>query len=219
MATNEKLKILIVDDHDIVRKGLAMLVSRQEDLFVVAEAGTVVEAVKKARESVPDVVVMDIRLPDGSGIDACRDIRDENPDIKVLMFTSYNDEKASIGSIMAGASGYLLKEIRSQEIVDAIRQVGSGQSLLEPTAIANILERVKRSDEKDVLAQLTEQERNIIKLITEGQTNREIAGKINLSNKTVKNHVSDILGKLEVSWHSQTAAFLAERRGNREFNS
>ena len=113
MATNEKLKILIVDDHDIVRKGLAMLVSRQEDLFVVAEAGTVVEAVKKARESVPDVVVMDIRLPDGSGIEACRDIRDDNPDIKVLMLTSYSDEKASIGSIMAGASGYLLKEIRS----------------------------------------------------------------------------------------------------------
>ncbi len=140
MPTNEKLTILIVDDHDIVRKGLAMLVSRQEDLSVVAEAGTVAEAVEKARESAPDVVVMDIRLPDGSGIEACRDIRDENGDVKVLMLTSHSDEEAVMGSIMAGASGYLLKEIRSQEIVDAIRKVGSGQSLLDPTVTANVLD-------------------------------------------------------------------------------
>ncbi|HIL30479.1 MAG TPA: response regulator transcription factor, partial [Dehalococcoidia bacterium] len=144
MAANEKLKILIVDDHDIVRKGLAMLVSRQKDLTVVAEAGTVAEAVEKARETVPDVVVMDIRLPDGTGIEACREIRDENSDVKVLMLTSYSDEEALMGSIMAGASGYLLKEIRSQEIVDAIRRVGSGQSLLDPSVTASVLERVRR---------------------------------------------------------------------------
>ncbi len=218
MASNDKLKILIVDDHDIVRKGLAMLVSRQEDLSVVAEAGTVAEAVEKARESVPDVVVMDIRLPDGSGIEACRDIRDENADIKVLMLTSNSDEEAVMGSIMAGASGYLLKEIRSQEIVDAIRRVGSGQSLLDPAITASVLERVRRGKEEDVLAQLTEQEQRILELIAEGQTNREIAAQINLSDKTVKNYVSTILGKLEVSRRSQAAAFLAERRARRDYN-
>lgn len=218
MASNDKLNILIVDDHDIVRKGLAMLVSRQEDLSVVAEAGTVAEAVEKARESVPDVVVMDIRLPDGSGIEACRDIRDENANIKVLMLTSYSDEEAVMGSIMAGASGYLLKEIRSQEIVDAIRRVGSGQSLLDPTVTAGVLERVRRGKKEDVFAQLTEQEQRILELIAEGQTNREIAGQINLSDKTVKNYVSNILGKLEVSRRSQAAAFLAERRARQDYN-
>ena len=219
MAANEKLKILIVDDHDIVRKGLAMLVSRQEDLTVVAEAGTVAEAVEKARETVPDVVVMDIRLPDGTGIEACREIRDENFDVKVLMLTSYSDEEAVMGSIMAGASGYLLKEIRSQEIVDAIRRVGSGQSLLDPSVTASVLERVRRGKEEDVLAQLTDQEKKILELIADGQTNREIAGQINLSDKTVKNYVSNILGKLEISRRSQAAAVLAERRGRQEYDS
>ena len=219
MAANEKLKILIVDDHDIVRKGLAMLVSRQEDLTVVAEAGTVAEAVEKARETVPDVVVMDIRLPDGTGIEACREIRDENFDVKVLMLTSYSDEEAVMGSIMAGASGYLLKEIRSQEIVDAIRRVGSGQSLLDPSVTASVLERVRRGKEEDVLAQLTDPEKKILELIADGKTNREIAGQINLSDKTVKNYVSNILGKLEISRRSQAAAVLAERRGRREYDS
>ena len=219
MAANPKLKILIVDDHDIVRKGLAMLISRQEDLSVVAEAGTVAEAVEKARESVPDVVVIDIRLPDGTGIEACRDIRDENADVKVLMLTSYSHEEAVMGSIMAGASGYLLKEIRSQEIVEAIRQVGAGQSLLDPTVTAGVLERARRGKEEDVLIQLTDQEQKILELIAEGQTNREIAGQINLSDKTVRNYVSNILGKLEVSRRFQAAAFLAERRGRRDYNS
>jgi len=218
MAAADKLKILIVDDHDIVRKGLAMLVSRQEDLSVVAEAGTVAEAVEKARASEPDVVVMDIRLPDGSGVEACRDIRDENGDVKVLMLTSHSDEEAVMGSIIAGASGYLLKEIRSQEIVDAIRKVGTGQSLLDPTVTTSVLDRVRRGKEEDVLAQLTDQEQKILELIADGQTNGEIAGQINLSDKTVKNYVSNILGKLEVSRRSQTAAFLAERRARRDYN-
>jgi len=219
MAANPKLKILIVDDHDIVRKGLAMLISRQEDLSVVAEAGTVAEAVEKAREYVPDVVVIDIRLPDGTGIEACRDIRDENADVKVLMLTSYSDEEAVMGSIMAGASGYLLKEIRSQEIVEAIRRVGAGHSLLDPTVTAGVLERARRGKEEDVLAQLTDQEQKILELIAEGQTNREIAGQINLSDRTIKNYVSNILGKLEMPRRSQAAAFLAERRGRRDYNS
>jgi two-component system response regulator DevR len=215
MASNDKIKILIVDDHDIVRKGLAMLVSRQEDLSVVAEAGTIAQAVEKARESVPDVVLMDSRLPDGSGIEACREIRNENPEVKVLMLTSSSDEEAVMGSIMAGASGYLLKEIRSQEVVDAIRRVGSGQSLLDPTVTASVLDRVRRGKEEDVMAQLTEQELGILELIAQGRTNREIAGHIKLSLETVKNNVSNILGKLEVSRRSRAAALPAERRSRR----
>ncbi len=218
MASNDTLKILIVDDHDMVRKRLAMLVSRQDGLFVVAEAGTVAEAVEKARGSVPDVVVMDMRLPDGSGIEACRDIRNENPGIKVLMLTSDSGEEADMGSIMAGASGYLLKGIRSQEIVDAVRRVAAGQSLLDPTATSSFLERVRQWREEDVPARLTGQEQKILALIADGQTNREIAGQINLSGETVKNHVSSILGKLEVSRRSQKTAVLAERRARQDTN-
>ena len=215
MASKDILKVLIVDDHDLVRKRLAMLVSRQQDLSVVAEAGAVAEAVAKAREFVPDVVVMDSHLPDGSGIEACREIRGENAGIKVLMLTSYSGEEAVMGSIMAGASGYLLKEIRSEEIIDAIRRVGSGRSLLDPDAISGVIERLRRGKEEDVLARLTELEQKVLELITRGQTNREIAGQINLSDETVKNSVSSILGKLEMSRRSQAAAGLAKRRALR----
>ena len=199
MPTSDKLKILIVDDHDIVRKGLAMLVSRQDDFSVVGEAGTVVEAVKKARASAPDVVVMDIGLPDGSGIEACRDIRDENADIKILILTSLSDEEAVVGSIIAGASGYLLKKAHSQEIVDSIRKLDSGQSLLDPMVISGVLEGVLCSKAKYLVAQLTDQEQKVLELIATGRTNRAIAVEINMNNKTVKNHVNSILGKLESS--------------------
>ena len=195
MATNKNLKILIVDDHDITRKGLAMLVSRQKDLSVVAEAGTVAEALEKTRVCVPDIVIMDTRLPDGSGIEACRDILDENDNVKVLILTSYKEE-AVMGSIMSGASGYLLKEIRSQEIVDAIRKVGSGQPLLNPAVATNLLDRLGLWKEIDVLDQLTDQELKITELIAKGQTNSEIADETDLNSETVKNYVSSILGKL-----------------------
>ena len=216
MKDNRPLRVLIVDDHDIVRKGLATLISRQEDIVVAGEAGTAAEAVEKATELAPDVVVLDIRLPGGSGIEACRDIRAHNPDIKVLMLTSYSDEEAVMGSIMAGASGYLLKEIRSQEIVEAIRRVGQGQSLLDPAVTNRVLERVRRGREQDPLAQLTEQEQRILELIAEGDTNKEIAREVNLSDKTVKNYVSNILGKLEMSRRSQAAAYMADRRARRD---
>ena len=206
-----------MDDHDIVRKGLNMVVSRQPDLDVVGEAGTAAEAVEKAEKLTPDVVVMDIRLPDATGIEACRDIRSQNSDIKVLMLTSYSDEEAVMGSIMAGASGYLLKEIRSQEIVDAIRRVGAGQSLLDPAVTAAVLERVRLGKEEDQRwVHLTEQERHILELIAEGKTNREIAEVVSLRDKTVKNYVSNILAKLEVSRRSQAAAYVAERRAKKD---
>jgi len=217
MASEHLLKVLIVDDHEIVRKGLAMLISRQEDLSVVAEAGTAADAVVKASQSAPDVVVMDVRLPDSTGIEACRRIRDENADVKVMMLTSYSDEEAVISSIMAGASGYLLKEIRSQEIVDAIRRVGSGQSLLDPSIATGVLERMRKNTGDNPLSQLTDQETKILELITEGLTNREIGAQIHLSAKTVKNYVSNILGKLDVSRRSQAAAFLAENRTRRSY--
>lgn len=213
MDSDRPLKVLIVDDHDIVRKGLLMLISRHADLEVVGEAGTAAEALEKARDLSPDVVVLDIRLPDASGIEVCRDIRDQHPHTRVLMLTSYSDEEAIVGSIMAGASGYLLKEIRSQEIVSAIRRVGQGQSLLDPAVTASVLERIRKGpDGDDKWSQLTDQERRILDLITQGRTNREIASQVNLSDKTVKNYVSNILGKLEVSRRSQAAAFMAERR-------
>ena len=149
MPSDTPTKVLIVDDHEIVRKGLVMLISRQEDLVVAGEAGAAAEAVQKARELSPDVVVLDIRMPDGSGVEACRDIRAENPDVKVLMLISYSDEEAVMGSIMAGASGYLLKEIRSEEIVDAIKRVGAGQSLLDPMVTASVLDRIRNGNDAD----------------------------------------------------------------------
>ena len=219
MPSDTPTKVLIVDDHEIVRKGLVMLISRQEDLVVAGEAGAAAEAVQKARELSPDVVVLDIRMPDGSGVEACRDIRAENPDVKVLMLTSYSDEEAVMGSIMAGASGYLLKEIRSEEIVDAIKRVGAGQSLLDSMVTASVLDRIRNgNDADDGWNQLTSQEQRILESIAEGKTNREIAQEIHLSDKTVKNYVSNILGKLEVSRRSQAAAYLAERRARREFS-
>ena len=217
MKADQPLSVLIVDDHEIVRKGLVMLISRQEDMRVVGEAGTAAEAVQQARDLTPDVVVLDVRLPDESGIEACRDMRAENSDIKVLMLTSYSDEEAVMGSIMAGASGYLLKEIRSQEIVEAIRRVGAGQSLLDPSVTAAVLERVRRGKEDDPWSDLTSQEQRILELIAEGKTNKEISEVVNLSDKTVKNYVSNILGKLEVSRRSQAAAFVAERRARSGF--
>lgn len=218
MKAQTPLRVLIVDDHDIVRRGLATLISRQDGLEVVGEAGTAAEAVEKARSLAPDVVVLDIRLPDGSGIEACREIRDSNPDVRVLMLTSYSDEEAIMGSIMAGASGYLLKEIRSAEIVAAVHRVGNGQSLLDPAVTASVLERVRRgSGGDDKWAQLTGQEQRILELISEGQTNREIAGVLSLSDKTVKNYVSTILGKLEVARRSQAAAYMADRRARNDF--
>ena len=217
MEPGRPLRVLIVDDHDVVRKGLIMVVSRQTDLEVVGEAGTAAEVVEKAGKLAPDVVVMDIRLPDATGVEACRDIRSHNSDIKVLMLTSYSDEEAVMGSIMAGASGYLLKEIRSQEIVEAIRRVGAGQSLLDPAVTAAVLERVRLGrGEDERWTQLTEQERHILELVADGKTNKEIADVVSLSDKTVKNYVSNILGKLEVSRRSQAAAYMADRRARKD---
>lgn len=206
-------RVLICDDHEVVREGLRGLISRQEAMTVVAEAGTVAEAVKAAARTKPDVVIMDVRLPDGSGVDACRAIREARPETRVIMLTSYADDEALFASIIAGASGYLLKQTRGQAVVDAIVSVAAGQSLLDPEVTGKVLERVRTSRGEDpVLASLTEQERKVLEGLAEGHTNREIGETLFLSEKTVKNYVSRILDKLGLSRRAEAAAFMAKQR-------
>ena len=211
---SEQIKILLVDDHEVVRMGLRTLLERRENIAVVGEAGTVEEAVAAAARTEPDVIVMDIRLPDGSGVDACREIRDQRPETKVIMLTSYADDEAIYGSIMAGAAGYLLKQTRGQDLASAIGRVAAGESLLDPGITEKVLKRMRELAEgvSDDLAALTPQERKIIGFIAEGKTNKEIAEVVFLSDKTVKNYVSSILSKLNLRRRSEAAAFIAERR-------
>jgi two-component system response regulator DevR len=213
--TTRPLSLLIVDDHEVVRQGLSALLGRRPEFQVVAEAGTVAEAVAAARKFRPDLVVMDVRLPDGSGIEACREIRAEFPETRVVMLTSYPDEDAVLSAIIAGASGYLLKQVRARDLVAALEAVGRGESLLDPAVTGRVLERVRRiatSDQPDELAQLTSQEQKILLLVAEGKTNKEIAADVFLSDKTVKNYVSSILAKLNLERRAQAAAYMARLR-------
>ncbi len=212
------VRILIVDDHEVVRVGLRTLLGHHPGFAVVGEAGTAREAVRAARQSQPDVVIMDIRLPDGNGVEACREIREERPETRVIMLTSYADDEALFGSIMAGASGYLLKQTRGQSLAEAIGKVAKGESLLDPAVTAKVLDRMRRlaAGEGDELAALSSQERKIISLIAEGKTNKEIAQEVFLSDKTVKNYVSSILSKLNLRRRSEAAAFIAERKARRQ---
>jgi DNA-binding NarL/FixJ family response regulator len=209
------MRLLVVDDHEVVRQGLVALLDRREDFQVVAEAGTMAEAIAAANRFEPDMIVMDVRLPDGSGIEACREIRAEHPQTRVVMLTSYPDEEAVLSAIIAGASGYLLKQIRGRDLVAALQSVGRGDSLLDPAVTERVLERVRRAasgGEQDELAQLTAQERKILLLVAEGKTNKEIAAEVFLSDKTVKNYVSSILSKLNLERRAQAAAFVAKHR-------
>jgi two-component system, NarL family, response regulator DevR len=209
------LRLLVVDDHEVVRQGLVALLDRRERFQVVAEAGTVEEALDAARRFLPDLVIMDVRLPDGSGIEACREIRSELPKTRVVMLTSYPDEEAVLSAIIAGASGYLLKQIRARDLVSSLESVGRGESLLDPAVTEKVLERVRRMASgtyTDELAQLTAQEQKILQLVAEGKTNKEIAAEVFLSDKTVKNYVSSILSKLNLQRRAQAAAFVAKHR-------
>ena len=206
------LSLLIVDDHEVVRQGLVALLGRRPGFRVVAEAGTVADAVEAARRFQPDLVVMDVRLPDGSGIEACREIRAERPATRVLILTSYPDEDAVLSAIVAGASGYLLKQVRARDLVAALEAVGRGESLLDPAVTGRVLERIRRlamADQPDELSQLTAQEQKILLLVAEGKTNKEIAAEVFLSDKTVKNYVSSILAKLNLERRAQAAAYMA----------
>ena len=210
------LRVLVVDDHEVVRQGLVALLDRRESFQVVAEAGTVAEAIEQAQRHRPDIVIMDIRLPDGSGIEACRAIRSDLPDTRIVMLTSYPDEEAVLSAIVAGASGYLLKQIRGRDLVAALETVGHGGSLLDPAVTERVLERIRRiatgASGTDEMSQLTSQERKILLLVAEGMTNKQIATEVFLSDKTVKNYVSSILAKLNLERRAQAAAFVAKHR-------
>ena len=205
------LRVMLVDDHEIVRSGIKAMLAATEDIRVVAEAESVGEAVREAERTRPDVVVMDIRLVDGSGIEATREIRDKLPGTHVLMLTSFADDEALYAAIMAGAAGYVLKQIKGGDLVRGIRSVGAGQSLLDPALTRLVLDRLRRGkhlqDEK--LALLSPQEERILALVAEGKTNGQIGVDLFLAEKTVKNYVSGILGKLEVARRSEAAAYLA----------
>jgi DNA-binding NarL/FixJ family response regulator len=207
------LRLLVVDDHEVVREGLVAMLDRRPNFQVVAEAGTVAEAIEAARRFEPELVIMDVRLPDGSGIEACREIRAEFPKTRVVMLTSYPDEEAVFSAIVAGASGYLLKQVRGRDLVAALEAVGRGESLLDPAVTEKVLERVRRiatGGATDELAQLTSQEQKILLLVAEGKTNKEIAAEVFLSDKTVKNYVSSILSKLNLQRRAQAAAYMAK---------
>jgi len=213
-AAFKRIRVMVVDDHEIVRSGLKALLSSQADLALVAEASSAGEAVSRAKAMHPDVIVMDVNLGGMSGIEATREIRSAQPQIQVLMLTSFADEEAMFASIMAGASGYVLKEIHGSELVDAIRRAGSGQGVLDPSMTNALLDRIRRSrdalkDER--LARLTPHEERILTLITEGKTNAEIATDLHLAEKTIKNYVSSILSKLEVTRRAEAAAYMARR--------
>ena len=207
-----EIKLLLVDDHKVVRMGLASLFATVPGVVVVGQAGTMAEALSQARLCRPNVVIMDVRLPDGSGTEACRDIRSASPDTHVVMLTSYADESAVIESVLAGASGYLLKQTDPERIVDAVLAVSRGESLLDPAVTQTVLSRIRRlssQEADDPLASLSEQERRILPLIAEGKTNAQIGVTLSLSEHTVKTYVSNILQKLNVGRRAEAAAFIA----------
>ena len=217
-SAGRPFRLLVVDDHEVVRQGLVALLDRRPNFQVVAQAGTVEEALAQAHLHQPDIVIMDVRLPDGSGVEACREIRADLPDTRVVMLTSFPDDEAVLSAIVAGAAGYLLKQIRARDLVAGLEAVGRGESLLDPAVTERVLARVRQiasGEIHDELAGLTPQERKILMLVAEGMTNKAIAAEIFLSDKTVKNYVSSILAKLGLERRAQTAAFLAMHRIDR----
>jgi len=209
------LRLLVVDDHEVVRQGLVALLARREEFQVVAQAGTVTQALEAARTYHPDLVVMDARLPDGSGIEACRQIRADWPATRVVILTCYADQGAVVDAIVAGASGYLLKESRGHDLVTALEAVGRGESLLDPAVTEPVLERLRRTPggtSSKALPALTPQERQILEGIAEGKTNKQIAAELFLSDKTIKNYVSAVFAKLHVQRRAQAAAYAARHQ-------
>ncbi len=206
----EPLRIVLIDDHEVVRTGIKALLDSQDDMEVVGEAGTVEEGVRRVGYDEPDVAVVDVRLPDGSGVEACRDIRERFPDVKVLMLTSFADEEALMSAILAGAAGYVLKRVKGTDLVRDIRRVGAGESLLDPDMTEALFTRLRSGPKDDpLLSRLSPQEREIVHHIAEGKTNKEIAEEMFLAEKTVKNYVSNLLAKLGMSRRSEAAAYVA----------
>ncbi len=208
------IRVFLLDDHEVVRRGLRDLLTAEGDIEIVGEAGTAREATARIPALRPDVAVLDARLPDGSGINVCRDVRSIDPTIRALILTSYDDDEALFAAIMAGAAGYVLKQIRSEELVDSIRRVADGQSLIDPHLTARVLDRVRNGPPKhEELSSLTDQEHKILALIAEGMTNRQIGERLFLAEKTVKNYVSSILSKLGLERRTQAAVLAAKLLG------
>ena len=206
--TETKIKVFLLDDHEIVRRGLRELLEGTGDIEVVGESGLAQEATRRIPALKPDVALLDARLPDGSGIDVCREIRSVDSDIKALILTSYDDDEGLFSAIMAGAAGYVLKQVRGADLIDSIRRVAAGQSMLDPAVTAQVLERLRSGPNEDpALAPLTSQERKILALIGEGLTNRQIAEEMFLAEKTIKNYVSALLSKLGLERRTQAAVF------------
>ncbi|MFN8038504.1 MAG: response regulator transcription factor [Acidimicrobiales bacterium] len=204
------IKVFLLDDHEVVRRGLRELLESTGEMEVVGEAGLAEEALRRIPATQPDVAVLDVRLPDGDGIEVCRDLRSKDPSLQCLMLTSYSDDEALFDAIMAGAAGYVLKQIRGTELVDAIKKVASGQSLLDPSLTAKVLERLRTGGAEDKkLEALTDQERRILELLAEGLTNREIAERMYLAEKTVKNYVSNLLAKMGMQRRTEAAVYAA----------
>jgi two-component system, NarL family, response regulator DevR len=216
MATNGSgaVQVFLLDDHEVVRHGLAALLETQPDLSVVGEAATAAEALARVPALRPDVAVLDVRLPDGDGVQVCRQLRTQLPGLACLMLTSFADDEALFDSVMAGAAGYVLKELRGSDLVQAIRTVANGGSLLDPTATHQLLNRLRgvNSSQPDPLHRLTDQERKVLELIGQGMTNRQIGIELYLAEKTVKNYVSSLLGKLGMQRRTQAAVLATELR-------
>jgi DNA-binding NarL/FixJ family response regulator len=211
MPEEAQIRVFLLDDHEIVRRGLRDLLEAEDDLVVVGESDSAHDAKRSILALRPDVAVLDARLPDGSGIDVCRTIRSKDPSIQALILTSYDDDQAMVAAIMAGAAGYVLKQVRSHDLVAAIRTVARGQSLLDPAITAKVLDRLRSTpDELDELASLTDREKDILALIAEGLTNRQIGQRLFIAEKTVKNHVSSLLAKLGLERRTQAAVLAAK---------
>ncbi len=210
--------MFLLDDHEVVRRGLRELLESEEDIEVVGEAGTAEEAYARIPATRPNVAVLDVRLPDGDGVEVCREIRSNHPEIACLMLTSFADDEALFSAIMAGAAGYILKQVRGNDLVDGVRRVGRGESLIDPLLTTRVLERLRQSPEPDELSHLTDQERRVLDLIALGMTNRQIGAELFLAEKTVKNYVSNLLTKLGMGRRAEAAAYaarLSERRQHR----
>jgi two-component system response regulator DevR len=213
VMVSQQIRIFLLDDHEIVRRGLAELISTNPDLLVVGEAGTAADALSRIPAARPDVAILDARLPDGSGIDVCREIRSVRPETNCLILTSYDDDEALFAAVMAGASGYLLKQIGGRSLIDAIREVAAGRSLMDPAVTGRLLERLRHPPMPDPrLTALTVREREILDLIAEGLSNKQIGERLFLAEKTVKNYVSVLLSKLNMQRRTQAAVFGAEVR-------
>ena len=217
MCVERSVGIFLVDDHEVVRQGVRSVIEAADGMHVVGEAGNVEQAMQRIAAVNPDVAVLDVRLPDGSGVELCRDIRAAHPNIACLMLTSYSDDEALFEAIMAGASGYVLKQVRGSELLDAIQRVARGEQLLDPSLTGRVLERLRNPVVPDArLESLTEQERKVLALIAEGRTNRQIGDTLHLAEKTVKNYVSNLLSKLGMDRRTEAAVFAARIDFDRE---